>query len=255
MRGVNVNDLVSIITPSYKSCKFISQAIKSVLAQTYQNWEMIIVDDASPDNSNNIIEKYIKIDSRIRLIRLHQNSGPAIARNKAIEEAKGRYIAFLDADDLWLPEKLEKQIKFMQKNDIFLSYSSYFLINENSDTIGQFIIPTIKVSYNKILKTCIIGNLTAIYDSKIIGKYYMKNCGHEDFTLWLQILKDIDFAHGIVEPLAKYRISNTSISKNKFKAIAWQWNIYRNIERLNIFKSIYYFICYAINGILKYKFR
>jgi glycosyltransferase involved in cell wall biosynthesis len=121
---------VSIITPSYNSEKFIKDTIGSVLSQTYKNWEMIIVDDVSPDNSNEIIEEYCKKDSRIKLIKLAKNSGPAVARNRAIQEAKGRYIAFLDADDLWKSEKLEKQIKFMTDNDLAFTYSSYDLLDE-----------------------------------------------------------------------------------------------------------------------------
>ena len=132
------NKLVSIITPSYGSERFISDTVNSVLVQTYQDWEMIIVDDVSPDNSNEIIEEYIKKDNRIKLIKLEKNSGPAIARNRAIKEAKGRYIAFLDADDLWIPEKLEKQIVFMSENNLDLTYSSYKLIDEDNNSLGKF---------------------------------------------------------------------------------------------------------------------
>jgi len=249
MRG----DLVSIITPSYKSEKFIFQTIDSVLAQTYQNWELIIVDDCSPDNSNEIIENYCKKDNRIKLIKLEKNSGPAVARNKGIDLARGKYIAFLDSDDVWLPEKLEKQIQFMKKNNVLLCYSSYLIIDENSKEIGKFIIPKTKVSYKDLLKTCIIGNLTAIYDAEAIGKYYMKDVGHEDYTLWLKILKRVYFAYGIEEPLAKYRVMKKSVSNNKIKAAIWQWNIYREVEKLSLAKSIYYFIHYAFNGIKKYK--
>ena len=133
-----LNNLVSVITPSYNSERFISQTIESVLNQTYQKWEMIIIDDVSPDNANAIIEEYIKEDTRIRLIKLEKNSGPAVARNRAIEEAKGRYIAFLDADDLWLPEKLEKQMAFMTKYNLDLTYSSYKLIDEDNNDLGIF---------------------------------------------------------------------------------------------------------------------
>lgn len=245
--------LVSIITPSYDSEKFISDTIQSVLNQTYKNWEMIIVDDCSPDNSNKVIEKYCKQDNRIKLIKLEKNSGPAIARNRGIKEAKGRYIAFLDSDDMWLPYKLETQVKFMQQNNVSLCYSSYFLIDENSKKIGNFIIPKEKVNYKDLLKTCIIGNLTAIYDCKKIGKVYMENVGHEDYTLWLKILKKVDFAHGTKTPLAKYRLHTKSISKNKMKAAIWQWNIYRKIEKLSLIKSLYYFTHYFYNGIKKYK--
>ena len=248
-----MSSLVSIITPSYNSLKFIVQAIESVLSQTYQNWEMIIIDDCSPDNSNEIIEKYTKKDSRIKLIKLEQNSGPAVARNKGIEFTKGKYIAFLDSDDIWLPEKLEKQVQFMKDNYALLCYSSYLIIDENSEEVGKFDIPKTKVSYKELLKTCIIGNLTAMYDAEKIGKFYMEDVGHEDYTLWLKILKKIDYAHGIEEPLAKYRVSRKSVSGNKVKSAMWQWKIYREIEKLNIFQSVYYFVQYAYHGVMKYK--
>lgn len=244
---------VSIITPSYNSSRYISQTIESVLVQTYENWEMIIVDDVSPDHSNEIIEEYAKKDNRIKLIKLEKNSGAANARNEGIQQAVGKYIAFLDSDDIWLPEKLTKQIEFMHKNEVVLCYSSYFIMDENSKQIGQFNISKTKVSYKELLKTCIIGNLTAMYDAEQLGKFYMEDIGHEDYTLWLKILKKIDNAYGIEKPLAKYRISKKSISSNKIKAATWQWKIYREVEKLSLFESIYYFVQYVYYGVRKYK--
>ena len=141
---------VTIIMPSYNSENFIIESIESVLAQTYSNWELIIVDDCSPDDSNKIIAKYIDSDSRIKLIKLQKNSGPAIARNMAIETANSRYIAFLDSDDVWLPNKLEKQIKFMQDNDLAFTYSSYKLVGEDNEGLGLFITKD-KISYFDML--------------------------------------------------------------------------------------------------------
>lgn len=244
-------DLVSIITPCHNSSGFISQAIDSVLAQTYENWEMLIVDDGSTDSTVHIVEDYLKKDSRIRLIRLGKNCGPAVARNRAIEEARGRYIAFLDSDDIWLPEKLEKQTAFMRENDIDLCYSSYYIIDENGSETGVFITKE-NATYRDLLKTCYIGNLTAIYDAGRLGKQYMEDVGHQDYTLWLRILKSGATARGILEPLAKYRIRSKSISANKIKAARWQWHIYRNIERLSLPESMYYFIHYAYNGSIKH---
>ena len=245
-------NLVSIITPSYNSEKFVSKTIVSVLSQTYKNWEMIIVDDCSPDNSSQIIEKYCKNDSRIKLIKLEQNSGPAVARNRAIEEAKGRYIAFLDADDLWLAEKLEQQLAFMQKNNTAFTYSGYKLVSEEDDDLGVFI-PRKELTYEEILKTNDIGCLTAIYDAQKLGKIYMPNIlKRQDYGLWLKILKQIGHTSGIQEPLAVYRIRKNSVSSNKLKAAGYQWKIYREIEKLNFTKSIYYFMHYALKGILKY---
>jgi len=233
-------DLVSIITPSYNSSKYISQTIESVISQTYQNWEMIIIDDCSTDDSIYTIEKYLKKDMRIKLIKLEKKSGPAVARNKGIKEANGRYIAFLDADDIWLSEKLEKQINFMKKERICFCYSSYYVIDEKGFEIGLFITKK-EATYKELLKTCFIGNLTAIYDASNLGKIYMEPIPvRQDYTLWLKILRNGAPAKGILEPLAKYRLRYGSISSNKIKATIWTWQIYRNIEKLTLYESIYY---------------
>ena len=244
---------VTIIMPSYNSEKFIVESVESVLAQTYSNWELIIVDDCSPDDSNNIITKYVDNDSRIKLIKLQKNSGPAVARNTAIEAANGRYIAFLDSDDVWLPNKLEKQIKFMQDNDLAFTYSSYKLVGEDNEDLGLFITKD-KISYFDMLKTCSVGCLTAIYDTEKIGKQYMPLIlKRQDYGLWLKILKLIGETRGILEPLATYRIRKNSVSSNKVKAAKYQWKIYREIEKLSFLKSLYYFVFYAYNGVTKYK--
>ena len=245
--------MVSIITPSFKSERFIAQTIESVQAQTYSNWEMIIVDDCSPDNSNDIIETYLQKDERIKLIKLEKNSGPAIARNRAIEEAKGRYIAFLDADDLWASNKLAKQISFMKEKNLAFTYSSYNLIDEDGNDLGYFETKA-HIEYNTLLKTNIIGCLTAIYDTEKLGKVYMPNIlKRQDYGLWLKILKKVGKTEGILEPLATYRILNNSVSSNKLKASLYQWKIYREVEKLGVFQSIYYFLQYAYFGFRKYK--
>lgn len=243
-------DLVSIITPSYNSSRFISTTIKSVLAQTYKNWEMIIVDDQSSDNSNKIIEDYIKQDNRIKIVKLEKNVGPANARNRGIKEAKGKYIAFLDSDDIWVSQKLSKQIRFMQENSLSLTYSAYETIDEEDKYINKRMVKDY-ITYNDMLKSNWIGNLTGIYDCEKIGKYYMDNVGHEDYTLWLRIMKDIRYTKGLNEVLARYRILSLSLSSNKLKSLTWTWNIYRNIVGLNIFKSSYYFIHYLYYSLIK----
>ena len=231
-----MSGLVSIITPSYNSSRFIKTSIDSVLSQTYQDFEMIIVDDMSPDNSNEIIEQYIKNDSRIKLIKLDENLGPAGARNRAIEEAKGRYIAFLDSDDIWMSEKLKKQIEFMNKNNLSLTYSSYKLTDDNDNDLGEFITKE-QISYNSLLKTNSIGCLTAIYDTKKIGKILMPTIRQkQDYGLWLKILKEIKSTKGQLEPLAIYRIRSKSVSSNKLLAATYIWKIFRDIEKLNIFQ-------------------
>lgn len=248
-----MNELISIITPSYKNEKFISETIESVLTQTYQNWEMIIVDDLSPDNSNKVIEKYIKYDNRIKLIKLNKNSGPAVARNRAIVESKGRYISFLDADDTWFPEKLDKQIQFMNKYNLSFTYSSYDLIDEDNNSLGTFVTQEY-ISYSSLLKTNSIGCLTAIYDISKLDKIYMPNIiKRQDYGLWLKIMKKTDAVRGLLEPLATYRIVENSVSSNKVIAAKYVWKIFRDVEKLNLFKSCYYFCFYIYNGLRKYK--
>ena len=248
-----MGELVSIITPSYNSSKYIAHTIDSVLAQTYKKWELIIIDDNSVDDSKKIIAHYVKFDSRIRLIELRENQGPAIARNIGIEEARGPYIAFLDSDDIWLPKKLELQINFMETHNISLCFSSYFIMDEQGRTIDTFIIPNNRVCYYQLLKTNFIGNLTAIYNAGRIGKVLMENIKHEDYHFWLKILKRIKYAYGLKPPLAKYRLRKHSTSANKIKAAFWQWNIYRNVERLSLFDSLYYFGNYIYWGIKKHR--
>jgi glycosyltransferase involved in cell wall biosynthesis len=245
--------MVSIITPLHNAEKFIAQTIESVLAQTYQEWEMIIVDDLSLDHSTSIVEAYVQKDPRIKLIKQEQKSGPADARNRAIQAAHGRYIAFLDADDQWMPEKLEKQISFMIKHDLAFTYSSYKVINMDNETLTTFVtLPDI--SYESMLKTCSVGCLTAVYDREKLGKMYMpKLPKRQDYALWLSILKKIGTTKGLLEPLAYYRIGQTSVSSNKINAAAWQWKVYRDVEQLSLTKSIYYFVNYVYFGIKKYR--
>lgn len=242
--------LVSVITPSYNAESFLSQAIESVIAQTYPYWEMIVIDDGSTDNTTVIAETYASKNKKIKLIKFEKNKGVAVARNTGIENASGRYIAFLDSDDLWLPIKLERQIIFMEENDLYLTYSSYYVTDEIGKLKG---IRRVKenITYNDLLKTNWIGNLTGIYDASKLGKIFMENVKHEDYTLWLKILRKVKFTKGILEPLAKYRILSNSYSSNKLRTALWTWNIYRKIERLNYMKSLYYFMHYVYYGIKK----
>ena len=247
-----MKNLVSIITPSYNSTKFISQTIESVLNQTYKNWEMIIVDDASPDNSNKIIEEYVEKDSRIQLIKLKENSGPAVARNRAIKEAKGRYIAFLDSDDLWMANKLEKQISFMLKKDCALVYHDYETMNEDGLKLDKIINRVPKLSYNDLLKTNYIGCLTAMYDTQKVGKVYMPLIAkRQDYGLWLKILKKIDHAYGMNEVLATYRIMSNSISSNKIQLLKYNYLLFRKHEQFSVIKSVYYLTWNILIKILK----
>jgi glycosyltransferase involved in cell wall biosynthesis len=236
-----MNSLVSIITPSYNSEKFIAQTIESVLNQTYKNWEMIIVDDVSPDNSNDIIEEYIQKDNRTKLIKLEKNSGPARARNKAIEKAQGRYIAFLDADDLWMSDKLEKQINFMIKNNYELTYTNYETMSEEGDKLDYIVTSPSKLNYKQLLKSNKIGCLSAIYDTKRIGKIYMPLIKkRQDYGLWLRILKEVDYAYNVNETLGVYRIMSNSVSSNKIDLLKYNYALFREHEKFSVLKSLYY---------------
>lgn len=246
-------ELVSIITPSYKSERFITQTIESVLLQTYKNWELIIIDDVSPDKSNDIIEKFCEKDSRIKLIKLEKNSGPAVARNIAIEQAKGRYIAFLDADDIWKSEKLEKQLSFMKEKNCALSYSSYETMSEEGNILEKVINPPLKLSYKDLLKSNYIGCLTAIYDTQKIGKTYMPLINkRQDYGLWLKILKKTDFAYGLPESLATYRIMSNSVSSNKISLLKYHYKLFIEFEKIGKFRTFYY-LCWHIFTKLIYR--
>lgn len=250
----NENPLVSIITPCFNAQNFIEETIKSVRAQTYTNWEMIICDDVSSDDSRNIIEKHIKEDSRIKLIKLDKNSGAAVARNTAIKAAKGKYIAFLDSDDLWIPQKLEKQVAFMLENDIVFSFTEYSLISENGKDLGKIIKIPDYIDYRGLLKNTIIGCLTVMLDIEKLGKVQMPLIRtRQDFALWLSILRDGHKAYGIHEALSKYRLVQDSISRNKWKAAKRNWQVYREIEKLPFFDALWCFINYAWNAYRKNK--
>lgn len=215
-----VKNLVSIIVPNYNCSKFIGETIESVLAQTYRNWEMLIVDDCSSDESLNIAKSYAIKDSRIKIIHNIINAGAAISRNNALDLATGEYVAFLDSDDLWEHNKLEKQIKFMKDNDVDFCYSRYDLIDENNKSLGKVARIPKKLSFFKLLHHDFIGCLTAIYRfdmSKNIRSINIKN--NNDYGLFLQVIRNSKNVMGINEILAHYRIRQTGISRNKIKKV------------------------------------
>ena len=245
-------DLVSIITPSFNSSRFISDTIQSVLAQDYINWEMIIVEDCSSDTSVEIINKFIEKDSRIQLIVLDINVGAAEARNIAIKKSKGRYIAFLDSDDIWLPKKLSIQIQFMVENNYGFTFSSYNIMNENGQLIPKAIYVPMSIDYNGYLKNTIIGCLTVVIDKEKVGCFEMPIIkSSHDMALWLLIMKRGYKAYGIQENLATYRLVSTSNTAKKIEAAKDVWKVYREIENLNVFKSLYCFLCYTFFAIMK----
>lgn len=242
--------LVSIIMPAYNSEKFISESIESVIAQTYQNWELLITDDQSTDNTKKIVEQYCSTDTRVKFFVNKENGGAGVARNNSITHAKGRYIAFLDSDDLWLPSKLEKQIAFMLKHNYALTYTSYQKFIGGS-YLGV-VTPPLSTSYSKLLSSNVIGCLTAIYDTEIVGKQFMPLIRkRQDMGLWLKVLKITPKAYCFPEVLSFYRI-DSGMSKNKFEMLKWQWKLYRQVEKLSFYHSIICQVKYAFLGFVKY---
>lgn len=232
---------VSIITPSYNCEDFLEETIQSVIQQTFQDWELIIVDDHSPDSSYALAQEFSKKDPRIIAIRLPENGGAAVARNTAIERANGRYIAFLDSDDLWKENKLERQIKFMQDNGYEFTFTNYDVHSLLDKSIKEKRIEQKKLSYKELLHANRIGCLTAMYDTRRIGKIFMPLIRkRQDYALWLKILKQVEYAHLLPKSLAIYRVRNDSISSKKIDLIKYNWKLFRDIEKLSIFKSTYY---------------
>ena len=240
---------ISIITPCYNSQKYLDKMISSIISQTYTNWEAIIVDDCSTDNSIQIIEKFLNSDPRVKLIKLDKNVGAASARNKAISIAKGRYITFLDSDDYWNKNFLKYSLYHAKKHPFI--YSSYNRVNENEqyiDTITAY--P--HVDLNRILKGTPISCLSAFIDTKKYGKKLFSQSAHrEDLAYWVSLLADFNVAYGFDFCEANYRIHQNSSSSNKIKMAYLTWQDYRNNHNLTFLKCLYYFVHYAINGYLK----
>ena len=249
---MNTQTLISIIMPMHNSAAFVGEAIESVLAQSYREWELIIVDDESTDASVSIVEAYAQKDSRIRLFRNPKPiKMPSAPRNMGLSMAKGRYIAFLDSDDMWLPEKLTQQIPLMQNPQVAIVYSNYEKMTESGKKTGRVIKAPRPADYKKLLRGNVIGNLTGIYDKEKVGIVPFLNIHHEDYAMWLSILKRGFIAQNTGTVAARYRLSSSSVSTNKYRVLSWQWNIYRNIEHISIMKSTIYFVSYAFKAFLK----
>ncbi len=246
-----MGEMVSIITPMYNAQKYIADTMDSVLAQTYQNWEMIIMDDCSTDGGPDIVKEYSAKDSRIRYFRNERNQGVSKTRNAAMQKASGRYLAFLDSDDLWDADKLNVQIKFMRENDAHFTCTGCRIIDEDGQPTGQVRHIPAKKDYSQMLKGNSAACLTVVVDRKYIQDPIMPDIPHEDYAAWLNAIKDGEYVYGIDEVLASYRVNQNSVSGNKVRAALWTWNIYRDYLHIPLFKSIYYFVCYAWNAVAK----
>jgi glycosyltransferase involved in cell wall biosynthesis len=226
--------------PVYNGENFISEAIESVLSQNYNNLEIIITDDYSTDGTEHVVKRFVEKDSRVKYYKLNQNQGAAVARNNSIEKANGKYLAFLDSDDLWKKDKLEKQIGFMQDNGYTFTCTSYGKIDDNSNVLDKVCRAHKEYEYNDMLKWC-PGNSTVVYDCETLGKVEgPKIRKRNDFAMFLQVIKRAGKIYGMEEMLGYHRVRNGSISVNKRKLVAYQWKVYYEIEKLGVARSAYY---------------
>lgn len=240
--------LVSVIMPTYNCSDYIVQSIQSVISQTLDEWEIQIVDDCSTDQTWEKLQQYLKQYPNIHYHRLPHNSGPAAARTEAIRRSNGKYIAFLDSDDLWMPDKLEKQIMFMMKSGVRFSCTAYRQMDAAGKELRTVVVPPAKTDYQKCIRLSNpIGNLTAMYDQEALGKFEVPPIRkRNDFALWLQILKKVDFCYGMEEVLGIYRLGRTgSVSRNKLVQAAYHWQLYHEIEHHSVVRSAYELGCWA----------
>ena len=246
-----MSDLVSIIMPSYNTAEFIEESIKSVISQTYKNWELIIVDDCSSDNTDEIVTRFLS-DGRIRYIKNEVNSGAAVSRNRALREAKGKWIAFLDSDDLWMPEKLEKQVSFMEKNGYKFSYTQYSEIDERSEKTGRYVSGPKKISKIGMFAYCWPGCLTVMYDAEYIGTVQIEDIKkNNDYALWLKVCGFAN-CHLLKEVLASYRRRRGSISNHGYGTlIKWHYLLFRRAEKKNAFLSLLLTALNLFFGVIK----
>lgn len=243
--------LVSIVMPTYNASAFVSESIEAIMAQTYTNWELLVVDDCSTDNTAEIVRRYVAQDARIKLLETVVNSGAAVSRNRATEVAKGEYIAFCDSDDCWDACKLTVQVAFMQQSGSLMSYHNYRVINLTGNVLRSRVSPP-QIRYRDMVKRCEMGCLTVMYNCKELGKMYMPNIRRrQDWGLWLTILKRIPHADGINQEMASYRVGHSSISSNKRKLIAYYYLIFREQEGFTTIRSLFYTVRFLFLHIIR----
>lgn len=247
--------LVSVVVPVYNASRFLSRTINSVLAQTYQNFEIIIVDDCSTDDSLSIAQNFAKQDSRIQLLHNPKNIGVAETRNRGINEAKGEYIAFLDSDDVWLPQKLERQMALAKRTDADIVYCSYEFIDENDKRLRRpFVVPE-RTDYSQMLSSSVIGCSAAMIKTETLSDYRFDSAYyHEDYVLWMQLLRMPLTAVGEREVLSQYRQVVGSRSYAKLFSARKRWEVYRKVLHEGRIRSAFFFLRYAVNGVVKYYF-
>lgn len=249
--GMSAAPLVSIITAAYDAEDFVAETIASVQAQTRGEWEMLVADDASSDRTAAIVAAAAAKDPRIRLIRLNRNSGVARARNVALAAAQGRFVAFLDSDDLWLPQKLERQVAFMQERDAAVSYTAYRRIDEAGERLGRFISAPPRLEYRDLLQNTAIATLTSMVDTAKTGPLRMMEVPRDDYILWLTLMRRGFVAHGLQQELARYRVVRGSLSRMPLRSAAWVWDVYRKVENLGRLQASWCMLHYGTRAVLK----
>lgn len=240
------NKKVSVIMPTYNCGQYVADSIRSVQAQTYGNWELWIIDDHSTDNTPTVVRPFLE-DTRIHYVYLEKNGGPAAARNEALRQAQGDYVAFLDSDDVWYPDKLERQLAFMIQKKCFFSCTAYRKMNENGQPMSKVILPHAVVGYWKTyFLSDPIGNSTVVYDRNYFGDRQVPLIRkRNDFALWLQLLRDGDCCYGMEDVLMDYRVRKQSVSSNKLSLAKYHWKLYHHIENRNIIVSALGVFCWA----------
>lgn len=248
------NNLVSIIMPAYNAEKFIHDSIKSVLSQSFRDWELLIIDDHSSDNTYLIANEYACRDQRVKVLKTAAPSGsPAEPRNLGISVAKGRFIAFLDSDDIWHPSKLAEQVVLIQNERAVMIYSNYEKMDEEGNTRARIITAPQQIEYHRLLKGNVIACSTVLVDVHKIKEFYFEKQGHEDYALWLKVLRSTGgVAINTDTTQMLYRVRDGSISSNKFNAVKWVWRIFRQNERLSLSQSCYYLAHTLFRSFLKF---
>lgn len=246
-----IDSLVSIITPAYKAAAYVGEAIRSVQAQDFRDWEMLVVDDGSPDNTADVVAGFAAADPRVKLIR-QANSGPAMARQRALDKAKGRYIAFLDSDDCWLPGKVTRQLTFMRERGAAMSYTRFRRISDDGGRVGHLVAVPERLDYRQLLKNTGIATSTVIVDREMTGPFAMTRTYYDDYALWLCLLKRGFVAHGLQEDLMRYRVVSKSVSRHKMNSAKWVWRTYREVEGLALPYATWCFLNYAWRAYRKY---
>jgi teichuronic acid biosynthesis glycosyltransferase TuaG len=245
--------LVSVIVPAYKAAAFIGRTVESVIAQTYPHWEMLIADDCSPDDTRTVVAQWAQREPRVKLIALERNGGPAAARNAALQRASGRWIAFLDSDDMWLPGKLERCLAHAQAHRAALVFTGYRRVSQDESRVGEVIHVPRTLGYRQLLGNTAIATSTVLIDRSVAGDVRMERVFYDDFVCWLSILKRGHIAHGLDEDLMRYRVLAQSVSRNKGRSAREVWKTYRQVELLNPLAASWYFLRYAFNALRKYR--